>query len=59
MFPAQEELHGTVLSTLIYYGLYTGFMGFQSFSKFYLLSQQKKNKKSDEFINLKTVKVRI
>ncbi|CAB9525978.1 expressed unknown protein [Seminavis robusta] len=46
-FPSPEELKGTVLGTLLYVGVYAGILiPFQSFSKFYLFAQKKKEAKT-------------
>ena len=44
-FPSPQELQGTVQGTLLYLSLYTVFLTFQSFSKFYILAQHKKEAK--------------
>lgn len=51
-YPAPEEFKGAVLGTLLYLSLYLfGFIQFQSYSKFYLWEQKKreaKEKKKDD-----------
>ena len=45
-FPSPAELTGAVQGTLLYLGLYICFIVFQSFSKFYLLSQKQQEAKA-------------
>jgi hypothetical protein len=48
-FPTPDELKGAVQGTLLYLGLYFFILiPFQSFSKFYLLAQKKKEARSKE-----------
>lgn len=47
-FPGPMELKGAVQGTCLYLGLYfCGFIGFQSFSKFYLMKQKKAQAKME------------
>jgi hypothetical protein len=57
-YPTPEELRGAVRGTLLYLALYLfGFIQFQSYSKFYLLAQKKKEaKKSDEKVSWRATK---
>ena len=41
IFPTADALKPAVLGTLLYFGEFTAFMAFQSFSKFYLLQQKR------------------
>lgn len=57
-YPTPEELQGAVRGTLLYLAVYLfGFVQFQSYSKFYLLAQKKKQaKKNDDKISWRATK---
>ena len=59
-YPEPEELKGVVRGTLLYLSLYLfGFIQFQSYSKFYLLAQKKreaKGKKDGAAVSFRAIK---
>lgn len=56
-FPSPEEFKGAVLGTCLYLALYMMiFVPFQSFSKFYLLAQKKREAKDGKKVSFREVK---